>query len=95
MSRLQQYRIAGNGTLVGTTLVTTSDPPQNFSDQSVANLVTSLIGSAGFPNFSTDDQLLYCVVMPKGTNPGGKSFYRRTLQLHVQRQLRIRSLRGA
>jgi hypothetical protein len=74
MSRLQQYRIAGNGTLIGTTLVTTSDPPQNFSDQNVANLVTSLIGSAGFPDFRTDDQLLYCVIMPKGITPGGKSF---------------------
>ena len=69
MSRLQQYRVAGNAMLIGTQRVTTSDPPQSFSDSDVRTLVTGLIGTPGFPDFRNDDQLIYCVIMPSGISP--------------------------
>jgi len=74
MSRLQQYRVAGNGTLIGTTVVNTSDPPQSFSDANVTALVTGLIGTTGFPDFRDDDQLLYCVIMTPGISPANNNF---------------------
>ncbi len=64
MTALSQYRGIGYGTLSGTTLVTTSNPPPVFSDQDVIDLITGLIQAGTVPTPGSDDQLLYCVIMP-------------------------------
>jgi len=69
MSALSQYRNVGRGSLVGTTVVSTSNPPNNpFSNGDVSNFISGLIGAGTVPNPSTDSQLFYCVIMPRGYN---------------------------
>jgi hypothetical protein len=70
-SALAQYRGIGQGSLLGTTSVTTSNPPNPFSDSDVANLIATLISAGTVPAPHTDSQLLYCVIMPVGVNSGG------------------------
>jgi hypothetical protein len=67
MSSLNQYRGIGRGQLAGTNVVGTSNPPNPFSNNQVANFIESLI-PATLPDPNSDNQLLYCVVMPPGVN---------------------------
>jgi hypothetical protein len=64
MSALQQYRVTGSGTLVGSMLVTDSDPPALFKDADVFNQVAALVTSGALPGPADDPQLLYCVILP-------------------------------
>lgn len=66
MSALSQYRNIGNALLAGTTLVTSSDPPNPFSDNDVAGFIHDLIQAKTVPEPETSQQLLYCVFMPVG-----------------------------
>jgi hypothetical protein len=68
MSALTQYRIIGNGTLVGSTRVTNTEPPNPFSDAAVQTLVTGLINGGTISSPAQDAQLLYCVMMPMGVS---------------------------
>ncbi len=68
MSALSQYRNIGNATLSGTTLVTTSDPPNPFSSDDVADFIHGLIKAKTVPEPETNSQLLYCVFMPAGVH---------------------------
>jgi hypothetical protein len=74
MNMLDQYQHVGNGVLDGTTSVTTpvanspADPPNPFSLNDVQTLISNLINSNKMPNPASDNQLLYCVVMPPGVN---------------------------
>ena len=70
-SALAQYRGIQPGSLHGTTIVTTSNPPNSFSDSDVSNLISSLISTGTVPAPHTDNQLLYCVIMPVGASSGG------------------------
>jgi hypothetical protein len=66
MSALQQYRVTGSGTLVGSMLVTDSDPPVVFTDTDVRKMVVALVSSGSLPAPADDPQLLYCVILPAG-----------------------------
>jgi hypothetical protein len=66
MVGILQYRNAGGNTLAGSTLATESEPPTPFSDDDVARFLGGLIDSNIVPKPSSDDQLLYVVVMPIG-----------------------------
>jgi hypothetical protein len=74
MSMLDQYQGIGNGVLNGTTSVFTpiadnpANPPNPFSEDHVMNLVSNLIKSGTMPDPASNNQLLYCVVMPPGVN---------------------------
>jgi hypothetical protein len=68
MSALAQYRNVGSGTLCGTMLITTSDPPSTFSNDDVSNLLQDLINIETLPGPDGVDQLLYCVIMPVGVS---------------------------
>ena len=68
MSKLSQYRGIKDGTLLGTTVVTSSNPPNPFSNDNVADLVTSLIATGKVPKPEDGKQILYCVIMPVGVN---------------------------
>ena len=73
MSALAQYRGIGRGSLRGTTTVTTSNPPNPFSDGDVGNLVISLINNNTLPEPDEDTQILYCVIMPPNISSGRSS----------------------
>jgi hypothetical protein len=66
MSALQQYRVTGSGALVGSMLVTDSDPPAVFNDGDVQNMVVALVNSGSLRAPADDPQLLYCVILPAG-----------------------------
>src|SRR5260221_8653514 len=74
MRLLDQYRHIGNGILNGTTSVITpkanrpADPPNPFSKNDVPTLIANLINSGTIPDPASNNQLLYCVIMPPGVN---------------------------
>ena len=68
MSALDQYSNVGSGTLCGKILVTTSDPPTQFSNDDVSNLLKNLINMQTVPGPNDVDQLFYCVIMPVGVS---------------------------
>lgn len=74
MSALSQYRNIQRGTLLGSTAVTTSNPPNPFSDSDVSNLVESLLQQGRFPGPATDSQILPIVVMPQGVSSQNAAF---------------------
>src|SRR5258708_4094009 len=53
LSALLQYRNIGNALLAGTTLVTSSDPPNPFSDDDVADFISGLIQAQTIPEPKT------------------------------------------
>jgi hypothetical protein len=75
MSALQQYRVTGTGTLVGSILVTDSDPPALFEDTDVSNQVAALVSSGALPEPADDPQLLYCVILPAGVTSAANSSF--------------------
>ena len=89
MNGLSQYRGIGQGYILGSTTVTASEPPNNFSDTQVANEVAALIKAGTIPNLDTDNQTLYCVFMPKGivsatsSNIGEHTYYTDTNKKRV------------
>jgi hypothetical protein len=66
MGALDQYRGIGSGTVAGPTVVVAdSDPPDQFTNAAVMNLIRVLLEQHRVPEPDTG-QLLYCVVMPPG-----------------------------
>src|SRR5260370_16520144 len=68
MLGLSQYRGIGTGTLLGTNVVTSSNPPHPFSSDDVAHFVLNLIASGKVPKPGDDQQILYCVILPAGVS---------------------------
>jgi hypothetical protein len=68
MTGLAQYRQIGRGHLLGATVVTTSNPPNPFTDSDVSNFINGLIGAGTIPGLDATNQNLYLVIMPKGVN---------------------------
>ena len=64
MSELSQYRSISSGSLLGTTVVTTSEPPKSFKDKDVAHFVQGLIDSGTVVSPFSNNQILYFVLMP-------------------------------
>lgn len=71
LTGLAQYRGIGQGYVLGSVTVTTSSPPQNFTDANVATLIQNLISAGTIPNLDRDNQTLYMVFTPKGINHQG------------------------
>jgi hypothetical protein len=74
MTGLAQYRDIGLGYLLGSVVVTSSDPPNSFTDNNVSTFVAGLISSGVVPNLDTDNQTLYCVIMPQGISASNSGF---------------------
>ncbi len=68
MLGLSQYRGIGTGTLLGTTVITSSNPPQPFSSDDVAHFVLNLIATGKVPKPEDVQQILYCVILPAGVS---------------------------
>jgi hypothetical protein len=72
LTGLAQYRGVGQGYILGTHTVSTSNPPNPFTDNAVANLISGLIGAGTIPNLDADNQTLYIVFMPQGVNSASR-----------------------
>jgi hypothetical protein len=69
MTGLAQYRGIGPGTLGGTTLATSSDPPNPFSNDDVETLLSGLLAAGSLPSPAADSALLFLVIVPAGVRP--------------------------
>jgi hypothetical protein len=74
MTGLAQYRGIGQGYILGSTTVTSSDPPNGFTDSNVSNFINNLINAGTIPNLDAGNQTLYCIFMPKGINASNSGF---------------------
>jgi len=66
MSALGQYRGITEGSLLGTRVVDSSDPPNPFSDDQVQKFVIGQIQAKLVPNPHSDNEIFFCVIMPPG-----------------------------
>lgn len=66
MAGLTQYRGIRAAALQGTTLATSSDPPNPFTSQHVSDLLSQLITDHAVPEPHEVEQLLYGVIMLSG-----------------------------
>jgi len=66
MSALDQYRNIQKGSLVGSTMLTTSDPGDSFSNEDVIQLIYGLLLAGTIPEPVLDPFLLYVVFLPPG-----------------------------
>jgi hypothetical protein len=70
LTGLTQYRGSGHGTLRASTMITSSDPPDGFTDKQVAGFVRTQLDAGTVPGPDPDNQTVYGVVMPTGITPG-------------------------
>jgi hypothetical protein len=66
LTGLTQYRGSGHGSLRGSKVVASSDPPDGFTDDQVAAFVDAQITAGTVPGPDLDNQTVYGVVMPTG-----------------------------
>lgn len=66
LSALSQYRNIGTGRLGGHVVISSSDPPNPFTDRDMAQLVRAQLRAGTVPEPDSDAGLLYCVVLPPG-----------------------------
>jgi hypothetical protein len=74
LTGLSQYRGVGQGYILGSTTINSSNPPNGFTDTNVSNLIQGLISAGTIPNLDADNQTLYLVFMPKGINASNSGF---------------------
>ena len=74
LTGLSQYRGIGQGYILGSTTVTTSSPPNGFTDANVSAFLTALIKAGTIPDLDADNQTLYIVFMPKGISASNSGF---------------------
>lgn len=68
MTGLAQYRGIGRGHLLGSVVVTSSNPPNNFTNTNVSNFIAGLISAGTVPGLDAARANLYFVIMPNGIN---------------------------
>jgi hypothetical protein len=64
LTGLTQYRGSGHGALRGSTLITSSDPPDGFTDHQVATFIDAQLSAGTVPGPGPGNQTVYGVVMP-------------------------------
>jgi len=72
-SALNQYRGIRAGTLLGSTTIAESDPPNPFTTNDVAKFVHDQIKGGVVPEPDVSPDLLYCVILPPGVNSADSS----------------------
>jgi hypothetical protein len=73
MSALAQYGV-GSGTRLASLVVSTSNPPNAFTDADVVNFIIGLLNTDQLSEPDENSQILYCVVMPVGASSASTSF---------------------
>ncbi|HMF96006.1 MAG TPA: hypothetical protein VKE96_17005 [Vicinamibacterales bacterium] len=74
MTGLAEYRGIGRGFLRGTAVISTSNPPNNFTDTQVSTFIDGQLTAGTIPGPDIDNQTLYCVVMPTGVSASNSGF---------------------
>jgi hypothetical protein len=74
MIGLAQYRGIGRGFVRGSAVITSSNPPNGFTDAQVSSFIDGQLTAGAIPLPDVDNQTLYCVVMPTGINASNTSF---------------------
>jgi hypothetical protein len=74
LTGLAQYRGIGRGFVRGSAVITTSNPPNGFTDGQVSSVIDGQITANTVPVPDVNNQTLYCVVMPTGVNSSNTSF---------------------
>ena len=74
MTGLVEYRQVGRGHLLGASVISSSDPPNPFTDSDVANMISARIGDGTLPGVDEFNQNLYMVIMPQGVNNSTSGF---------------------
>jgi hypothetical protein len=69
LTGLAQYRGSGHGTLRGSTVITSSDPPDGFTNGQVAAFIKAQLSAGTVPGPGPGNQTVYGVVMPTGVTP--------------------------
>jgi len=69
LTGLTQYRGSGHGALRGSTLITSSDPPDGFTDDQVADFIDAQLSAGTVPRPGPGNQTVYGVVMPTWVLP--------------------------
>ncbi len=69
LTGLTQYRGSGHGALRGSALITSSDPPDRFTDDQVAAFIDAQLNAGTVPGPDPDNQTVYGVVMPTWVTP--------------------------
>ena len=69
MTGLAEYRGIGRGELLGSRVLSASEPPSGFSDGDVRQFVRDQISAGTIPGPDADNQTVYGVVMPPGVKP--------------------------
>jgi hypothetical protein len=64
---LSQYRGIGNGSHISSQTITSTNPPNPFSDSQVDTMLQNNISSGAISDFRTDNQILYIVIPQPGT----------------------------
>jgi hypothetical protein len=74
MTGLNEYRGIGRGFVRGSAIITSSNPPNGFTDAQVSTFINNQIAAGTIPGPDVDNQTLYCVVMPRGISASNTSF---------------------
>ena len=69
LTGLTQYRGSGHGALRGSALITSSDPPDGFTDHQVAAFINAPLSAGAVPGPDPGNQTVYGVVMPTWVTP--------------------------
>jgi len=69
LTGLTQYRGSGHGALRGSTLITTSNPPDGFTDHQVAAFIDAQLAAGTVPGPGPANQTVYGVVLPTWVLP--------------------------
>jgi hypothetical protein len=69
LTGLAQYRGSGHGALRGSALITTSEPPDGFTDHQVAAFIDAQLSAGTIPGPGPGNQTVYGVVMPTWVLP--------------------------
>jgi hypothetical protein len=86
LTGLTQYRGSGRGALRGSALVTSTELPDGFTDDLVADFVDDQLTAGTVPGPDPDHQTVYGVVLPTGVTPdspgwnGEHNYYERSGQ---------------
>ena len=74
MPGLAEYRGLGRGFVRGSAVITSSNPPNGFSDANVSNFIDGQLNAGAIPGPDVDNETLYMVVMPKGVSASNANF---------------------
>jgi hypothetical protein len=84
LTGLSQYRDINPASVRGSAVITTSEPPNEFSDDDVTEFLDAQLGTGAVAGPGPDNQTLYYVIMPTGVHSdtdgelaGKHSYYER------------------